>query len=193
MTSAVPSEPFFGLNYPYRNRMRRMPQGYLPIVLTLFVIVMLGLRMSRSMRGRPINPSYLWVRPAILAVILVPMMWSRCGRTPSHWPRWRRPSCSAPAPVTCCRAIRNLARSQKRQDHQQTSPVGVILFILLFAGRFAFRLTMVSGQAPDKIAAHSKEISSTRTLPSCSCSRWSALRPGKSGAAACLWWRKRRL
>ena len=136
-----------------------MPQGYLPIVLTLFVIVMLGLRMSRSMRGRPINPSYLWVRPAILAVILVPMMMVSLRTDPIAL------ASLAAALVLGAGAGYLLSRHQELSLDpksgkiiSKTSPVGVILFILLFAGRFAFRLTMVSGQAPDKIAAHSKEI-----------------------------------
>jgi hypothetical protein len=40
----------------------------------------------------------------------------------------------------------------------KTSPLGVVLFVGLFAARYVFRMLMTGGQAPGKLAAHSTQI-----------------------------------
>jgi hypothetical protein len=134
-----------------------MANAYLPYVLPLFIIVMIALRMGRSMRGRPINPSYLWIRPAIFALILVPMLAFSLRPDPLEL------AALAFALVLGAGAGYLLSRHQQLSLEggkiiSKTSPVGVILFVLLYAARFVFRMETVSGQTPGKLTAHSAQI-----------------------------------
>ena len=47
-----------------------MLKQYLPYLLPLVVVALVGFRMSRSMKGRRIKPWQLWIRPALIGVIL---------------------------------------------------------------------------------------------------------------------------
>jgi hypothetical protein len=137
--------------------MRRMDQSLMTYLPLLLVIAVIGWRMSRSMRGRPINPSYLWVRPAVLAVILVPMMMVSLRTDPVAL------ASLAAALVLGAGAGYMLSRHQQLslvggKIISKTSPIGVILFVLLYGARYVFWNAMESGQAPGKLAAHSTQI-----------------------------------
>jgi hypothetical protein len=135
-----------------------MVNAYLPYILPLFIVVMIGLRMARSMRGRPINPSYLWIRPAIFALLLVPLLAFSLRPEPLEF------AALALALALGAGAGYLLSRHQQLSLENgkiisKTSPVGVILFVVLYAARFVFRMQTVSGQAPGKLTAHGAQIS----------------------------------
>ncbi len=137
-----------------------MLKQYLPYLAPLLVIVLLGIRMNRSMKGRPVKPSSLWIRPAILAALMAAML----AMTPL-------PNSFGLAVLALAVAVGVgvgylLARHQAFSLDPATgiimskpSPFGVILFVLLFAARYIFRMMTMGGQAPDKMMAHSAQIS----------------------------------
>ena len=135
------------------------PNQYAPYIAPLLVIAIVGWRMSRSLKGRPINPNYLWVRPAIF-VVLVGLSFVASLRTDVI-----ALASFAAAVVLGGGAGYMLARHQELSLNEdgtkiisKTSPVGIVLFFLLFAGRYAFRMYTGSGQMSDKVAAHSPQI-----------------------------------
>jgi hypothetical protein len=130
-----------------------------PYLLPLVIIAILGWRMSRSMRGRPINPSYLWIRPAIVAVLVVLML-----AISFRFDAIGLAAMTAAIMLGVGAGYLLSYHQELTLDRQsgkiisKTSPVGVVLFVGLFAARMVFRVTTTSGRAPDSIAAHSRQI-----------------------------------
>ena len=136
-----------------------MLKQYLPYLAPLLVIVLLGIRMNRSMKGRPVKPSRLWIRPVILAALMAAML----AMNPL-------PNLLGLAMLALAVAV-GVAVGYLLSRHQalsldpatgvvtsKTSPFGVILFVCLFAARYIFRIMTMGGQAPDKLVAHSAQI-----------------------------------
>jgi hypothetical protein len=136
-----------------------MLQQYLPYLVPLLVIALLAARMSRSMQGRPIKPSRLWIRPIFIAVFM--------GLTLAVSP--------APGPLGLAlfglAVVLGLGFGYLLAHHQaftldpatgvitsKTSPLGMVLFVGVFGGRYVFNTMMRSGQAPGKLAAHSGQV-----------------------------------
>ena len=136
-----------------------MLKQYLPYVAPLLVLALVMWRMSRAMKGRPVKPSRLWIRPAIIAVFMATAL------ATSPLPNLNGLSLSALAAAVGIGVGYLLARHQAFSLDpatgvitSMTSPFGVILFVGLFAARYVFRTLMTGGQAPGKVAAHSAQI-----------------------------------
>ena len=136
-----------------------MLKQYLPYLVPLIVIGLVGFRMSRAMKGRPVKPSRLWIRPVLIAVFMAVAL------------------ATSPLPNPIGLALFALAAAigvglgYLLARHQaftldpatgiitsKTSPFGVILFVALFAVRYVLRMVLNGGQVPDKLAAHSAQI-----------------------------------
>ncbi len=133
-----------------------------PFIGPLVIVLVLMWRMSRSMKGRPVKRSLLWIRPTLIAVFMVPVFAS------SALPSWLWLAVFALAAVLGVVLGYFLALHQefaldpvKGTIMSKTSPIGVFLFVGLFAARFAFRYFMNGGLVPDKVAAHSTQITSS--------------------------------
>jgi len=136
-----------------------MLKQYLPYLAPLIAVVILGLRMRRSLKGRPLNPSRLWIRPALIGTFMVVAL------ATSPLPDLMGLAGMAVAAVVGVGVGYLLARHQAftldPETHKiiiTTSPFGTILFIGLFAARYAFKIWTTGGQAPGKVMAHSAQI-----------------------------------
>ncbi len=136
-----------------------MLKQYLPYLAPLLVLVMIGFRMRRSMKGRPVKPSQLWIRPTFIAVFMVVAL------ATSSLPSLTGLALFALAAVLGVGVGYLLARHQALTLDpatgvitSKTSPLGVVLFVGLFGGRYFFRTAVAGGQAPGTVAAHSTQI-----------------------------------
>lgn len=128
-------------------------------LIPVIVIAVLALRMRGRMQARPLKPSRLWIRPVILAVLL--------ALTFLHPPALTLQAIG----IFTASAVLGVALGYLMSRHQhltvdqatgtltsRTSPIGMALFLLLFAGRFVVRIAVEGGQAPDKLMAHSGQV-----------------------------------
>ena len=139
-----------------------MPNQYLPYlqyIVPVLVIALVAWRMSRSMKGRPVQRSRLWIRPAIIALFMALAL----ATTPL--PDFFGLGVLAAAAAVGVGVGYLLARHQAFTLDpatgvitSKTSPLGVVLFVALFGARYVFRMMLMDGQAPDKLAAHSAQI-----------------------------------
>jgi len=136
-----------------------MLKQILPYIAPVLVLAVLAWRMSRQAGGRAFNPSRLWIRPAILAALL--------ALTFLHPPPITAVALGAFIAAGAAGALFGyvLASHQALTIDPATgkimskmSPIGVALFIGLFAVRYVFRLLVMGGSAPDKLMEHSAEI-----------------------------------
>ncbi len=116
-------------------------------------------RLSRQQKGRPVKPSRLWIRPAIIGALLALAFLHPPAITPLSLEIF------AAAAVLGLGFGYFLARHQHFTLDPETgkitskmSPFGMMLFVGLFAARTIFRLVTTGGQAPDKLMAHSDQI-----------------------------------
>lgn len=130
-----------------------------PYIGPLIIVAVLAWRMSGAMKGRAVKPWQLWIRPALIAVLMVLMLAS------TRLPDLLGLSLYAVAAAAGAGSGYLLARHQELAlnpvSHKiisKTSPIGVILFIILFLARYAFKMMVGGGQAPDKLTAHSGQI-----------------------------------
>ena len=132
---------------------------YIQYIAPVLVIALVAWRMSRAMKGRPVKPSQLWIRPAIIAVFMAAAL------ATSPLPNGLGLGVLALAAAVGVGAGYLLARHQAFTLDpatgvitSKTSRFGMMLFVGLFAARYAFRMMMVGGQAPDKLITHSAQI-----------------------------------
>jgi hypothetical protein len=130
----------------------------LPYLVPFLVIAMIAWRASRSMKGRVVDPSRLWVRPAIIVLVMLAML------------------ANSPMPASyafmlfAVAALVGAGMGYLMTRHQEfsidaatgvvtsrTSPIGVMLFAGLFLGRYLLKLAVTGGQAPDRVVAHSAQ------------------------------------
>lgn len=128
----------------------------------LFPLAVVGLvvwRVIRQSRGRPLNPSRLWVRPAMLALFLALAFLHPPVLTPLS------------GIIFGAAVATGVVLGYVLASHQQLSldpatgritstmsPIGTALFIGLFALRYVFRIIVTGGQAPDRMIAHSNQV-----------------------------------
>jgi len=131
-----------------------MLKQLLPYLAPLIFVVILGLRMSRARNGRPVKPERLWIRPAIIAILMAYML------VTSPRPDLFGLGLYALAAVLGVGAGYLLSRHQELTLDPQTGAIsskmsvfGMILFFCMFAGRYAFRTFVNGGQA-----VHSAQI-----------------------------------
>lgn len=136
-----------------------MRTDLLRYLIPVIVIAVLALRVRGRMQARPLKPSRLWIRPVLLAVVL--------ALTFLHPPALTLQALGifAAAAVLGVGLGYLLSRHQHLTVDQATgtliskmSPIGMALFLLLFAARFGIRMVVQGGQAPDKLMAHSGQV-----------------------------------
>lgn len=123
-----------------------MPKELIPYIVPVLVLVLVGWRMVRNMRGRPIKPDRLWIRPAILSLFLLLAF--------LHPPAITALSLG----LFVGAAVAGLGLGYLLASHQtlsidqasgtitsKMSPVGMVLFLGLFAARFVLRMAMQGG------------------------------------------------
>ncbi len=132
------------------------------IITYLVPIIVVGLivwRMIRQSRGRPLNPSRLWIRPALLAIFL--------GLAFLRPPTLTMTSGLAFVAAAVVGVVFGyVVASHQRLTVDPTtgkitstmSPLGMALFVGLYALRYIFRLVVEGGQAPDRMMAHSSQV-----------------------------------
>ncbi|MDE2184732.1 MAG: DUF1453 family protein [Alphaproteobacteria bacterium] len=136
-----------------------MVQPYLPYLIALPFLALVVWRLSRAAKGRPVKPSRLWIRPAVIGLLMI----APFAASP-------RPDVTALAIFTAA-AVAGLllgfvlARHQEFSIDPQTgaitsrmSPVGIALFVGLIVVRMAFRVAIQGGQPPARLAAHSAQV-----------------------------------
>jgi len=129
-----------------------MPKELIPYIIPVLVLVLVGWRMVRNMRGRPIKPDRLWIRPAILSVFLLLAF--------LHPPAITALSLG----LFGAAAVLGLGLGYVLASHQtlsidqasgtitsKMSAVGMVLFLGLFAARFLLRMATQGG---DQSFAH---------------------------------------
>ena len=137
-----------------------MLKQYIPYLVPLLIVALVAWRMSRALKGRPVKPSRLWIRPALITVVMV-LVFATSPSVPT--PFWL--AIFAGAAVVGAGLGYLLSRHQELTLDpvsdaitSKTSPFGVVLFVVLFVGRFVFRTSMQGGLAPGNVAAHSAQI-----------------------------------
>ncbi len=128
-------------------------------LVPVIVLAIVALRMMRQSKGRPLKPSRLWIRLAILAGFLAMAF--------VHPPALTILSIA----IFAVAAVAGVVLGYVLASHQQLtidsatgnitskmSPVGIALFLGLFAARFVFRKVTLGGQAPDGLMAHSDQV-----------------------------------
>lgn len=128
-------------------------------IFPLIIMAIVAWRMVRQSRGRPLKPSRLWVRPAMLAVLLAIAF--------LHPPALTLLSIT----IFTTAAAAGVALGYVLASHQhltidpatgtitsKMSPVGIALFVGLFGARYVFRMVILGGQAPDRLMAHSDQV-----------------------------------
>lgn len=136
-----------------------MPKEIATYLIPIVVMAIVAFRMIRQNQGRPVKPSRLWVRPAILAVLLT--------LTFLHPPAVTLFSVT----IFTVAAVTGVVLGYVLASHQhltidpatgkitsKMSPIGIALFVGLFALRYAFRMVTLGGQAPDRLMAHSDQV-----------------------------------
>jgi len=136
-----------------------MLKEFAPYIAPLIALAIVLWRVSKQGNGRPLKPSRLWIRPAILTLLL--------ALAALHPPKLTLLALA----VLPGAAVLGLLLGYVLASHQalfidpetgkitsKMSPVGMALFVGLFAVRYLFRLVLAGGQAPDKLAAHSDQI-----------------------------------
>jgi hypothetical protein len=126
-----------------------MAQQYMPYLMPVLVMGIVFWRMRKQSQGRPLKPNRLWVRPAMLAVFALLAFIHPASITPL----------SLAIFVLCATAGIGLGYLSAR--HQQLtldpatgaitskmSPVGMALFLAIFASRYIVRLVVEGGQPP---------------------------------------------
>lgn len=128
----------------------------------LFPVLVMGLvvwRMVKRSQAQALKPSRLWIRPAMLAIFLALSF--------LHPPAITFVSVG----IFVAAVVLGAGLGFLTTRHQQlsvdpatgtliskTSPVGIAIFVAVFAGRYAFRMLVQGGQAPDKLMAHSGQV-----------------------------------
>jgi hypothetical protein len=136
-----------------------MLKQLVPYIAPVIVLAIMAWRLSRQSKGRPLKPSRLWIRPAILAAFLALAF--------LHPPAIDLLSLS----VFAGAAVAGGALGYVLASHQaltldeatgaiisKMSPIGMALFVGLFLVRYAIRMLVTGGQAPDKLMEHSPQI-----------------------------------
>jgi hypothetical protein len=136
-----------------------MPKEIATYLFPVLIAALVAWRLVRQSRGRPLRPSRLWVRPAMLALFLGLAFLHPAAVTPLS------------GLVFAAAAVLGVVLGYVLASHQQlaidaatgtitstTSPVGIALFVGLFAARYAFRIIVTGGQAPNPLVAHSDQV-----------------------------------
>lgn len=136
-----------------------MQTELLRYLVPLVVIAIVGWRMMGRMQARPLKPSRLWIRPAMLAAFLALAFLHPPALSPQT------------VGIFAAAALLGVGLGYLMSRHQhltvdeatgtltsRMSPVGMALFLLLFAGRYALRMAVQGGEAPGKLMAHSDQV-----------------------------------
>jgi len=131
-----------------------MPKELIPYIVPVLVLALVSWRLFRNANGRPIKPQMLWIRPAILVVFL--------GLSFLHPPAITPFSLA----VFAAAGVLGIGLGYVLASHQtltidsatgtitsKMSPVGIVLFLGLFAVRYAMRAAMM-GDQPGQSFAH---------------------------------------
>lgn len=130
-----------------------MLQQFAPYLFPVLIMALVLWRMRKASRGRPLKPSRLWIRPVILSVFAALAFIHPAPITPV----------SLAIFVSCIAAGIGLGYLSAR--HQQLtldpasgaitsklSPIGMALFLAIFASRYVVRLVIEGGQPPKPFA-----------------------------------------
>ena len=131
----------------------------LPYLIPILVLGLIAWRAKKSMAGRAVKPSQLWIRPLIIAVVMLLVFATSPMPAPLGFAFF------IVAAAAGIGVGYFLARHQEfsidpvtGRITSRTSPLGVILFVGLFALRYVIKLAITGGQAPDKMMAHSAQF-----------------------------------
>ena len=135
-----------------------MTKELVPYIGPVIALAIVAWRMSRQ-SSRPVKASRLWIRPAMLALFLVLAFLHPPALTPLALAVFAGVIAAGIALGYLLASHQTLSLdSATGKITSKMSPVGIVLFVVLFAARYAFRIVMTGGQAPDKLMAHSAEI-----------------------------------
>lgn len=130
-----------------------MVKQFVPYIGPIIVMVIVIWRMRRATQGRPLKPNRLWIRPAILSLFALLAFIHPAPITPLTL-----------AIFVACAGV-GVGLGYLMASHQQLtldtasgaitsklSPVGMALFVALFAARYVVRLSVEGGQPPHAFA-----------------------------------------
>ena len=136
-----------------------MLKTVLPYLMPILIVGLIAWRARKSMAGRSVKPSQLWIRPLVITAIMLLVFATSPMPAPVGFAFF---ALAAAAGVGVGYL---LARHQEfsidpatGKITSRTSPVGVVLFVGLFAVRYAIKVAVTGGQAPDRMMAHSAEF-----------------------------------
>jgi hypothetical protein len=126
-----------------------MPQQFMPYLMPVLVMGLVFWRLRKQSQGRPLKPNRLWVRPAMLAVFALLAFIHPAPITPLTLALF----------VLCAAAGVGLGYLSARHQHltldpgtgaitSKMSPIGMALFLAIFASRYIVRLVVEGGQPP---------------------------------------------
>ena len=188
--AAVPSERKIAKLGSRPQRTDRMVKQYLPYLLPLVVVALVGFRMSRSMKGRRIKPWQLWIRPALIGVILGFSLVASAMPSPVGL------AIFAAALVVGLGLGYVLAshqtldpRSGFGRDHQQDLALRDNSLFRRLCGALRLQYDDARpGRPPTSWRPTARRSCSIRMWRCCSCLPWSAPKLGKYGVGPGPWW-----
>lgn len=120
-----------------------------PYLGPILVLALVFWRMRRATQGRPLKPERLWIRPAMLAVFALMAFIHPAPITPLS------------TAIFIVSAVAGIGLGYLSARHQQLtldpatgaitsklSPIGMALFLAIFASRYVVRLVVEGGQPP---------------------------------------------
>jgi hypothetical protein len=126
-----------------------MPQQLMPYLMPVLVMGLVVWRLRKQSQGRPLKPNRLWVRPAMLALFALLAFIHPAPITPL----------SLAIFVVCAAAGIGLGYLSARHQNltldpdtgaitSKMSPIGMALFVAIFASRYVVRVVVEGGQPP---------------------------------------------
>ncbi len=124
-----------------------------PYVAPILVMAVVFWRMRKASQGRPLKPNRLWIRPAILAVFALLAFIHPAPITPVS------------VAIFVVAAVAGVGFGYLSARHQhltldpatgaitsKMSPIGMALFLAIFASRYLVRLIVEGGEPPQPFA-----------------------------------------
>jgi hypothetical protein len=126
-----------------------MSQLWVPYLMPILVLGLVFWRMRRAGQGRPLKPNRLWIRPALLVVFVLLALLHPAPVTPL----------SVAIFVVSAAAGIGLGYLTARYQHltldpatgaitSKLSPIGMALFLAIFASRYIVRAVVEGGAPP---------------------------------------------
>lgn len=110
-----------------------------PLLIMLMIVPLIALRMIRNARGRRLRPRLLWIRPAIIAIVLAATLAAEPMLGPLGYAVLAVALAVGAGVGLYLDRHHHLTIDDDGAITSRMAPIGMILFIVLYLGRFAVR------------------------------------------------------